>query len=60
MKKIHIIIPTEEDKERLTEICNMVIDLIESRTNNIEEKAFILKTIVEGFQDAAKAKIPIE
>ena len=57
---IHIKIPSEIDKKRFIEIANDVADLISSRTKNIEEKAFILKILVEGFQDTANAKIIIQ
>lgn len=58
--KIHIIIPSEADKKRFIEIANEVIDLIGSKTKNDEEKAFILKMLVESFQDTQKCKIQIQ
>lgn len=57
---IHVIIPSEADKKRFIEIVNEIINLISAKTKNIEEKAFVLKMLVEGFQDSTKSKIPIQ
>lgn len=59
-KKYHVLMLSDEDKERLTSIANNTIDFIGLGTNKIEEQAFILKMLVESFQDATGNIIPIE
>jgi len=46
MDKIHIIKLTESEKDRMIGVADMVIDYIESRTNSVEEAAFLLKVLI--------------
>lgn len=57
--KIHVLVLSDEDKERLTKIANKCIDVIDT-SKNIEEKAFILKTLMEAFEEAHDCIIPFQ
>ena len=57
--KISVMILSEVDKSKFKSIVNEVIDLIYSKTKNKEDIAYILKILVEGFQDETHSEIII-
>ncbi|HEA46452.1 MAG TPA: hypothetical protein ENH99_01595 [Candidatus Pacearchaeota archaeon] len=59
-KEIHILIPTKEDKERFAKITDRVISIFNETTKNLEEQAFLLKMLIESFEDCNKCYIPFE
>ena len=58
-QKFHIIILSKEDKLRLIDFSHKLIDVIEAKTKNKEEIAFLLKIMVESFEEINNCKIPI-
>ncbi len=58
-QKVHVLILSDEDKERLIPIANECVDLID-RSKNIEEKAFLLKTLMEAFEESHHCIIPFK
>ncbi len=59
-KQIHILVPTEKDKERLIKIADRIIDIVTATTKNLEEQAYLLKVLIESFEDTVKGYIPFE
>jgi len=57
MKK-HIMILDDKQKNRLTILGNEVIDLIEKKTNGIEEQAFLLRVLMESFEESQNCVVP--
>jgi len=59
-QKIHILMLTDEDKDRLTKIAKECIDLIGGSSKNVEEGAFILKVLMESFEESHDCIIPFK
>lgn len=57
--KVHVLMLSDEDKERLTKIANQCIDIIDT-TNSVQEKAFILRVLLEGFEEAHNCVVPFK
>jgi hypothetical protein len=57
--EVTLFIPNKEEKERLAELSSKVIGLIMENTKLDYEISFVLKELVEGFQEIHKCIIPI-
>lgn len=58
-KKMHVLILSDEDKKRLTIIVHKVITMIQV-TKNIEEQAFILRILMETFEESQNCTVPFK
>ena len=51
-----IFIPTNDDKKRISKVCDEVIDVLE-QLPSIEEKAFALQQLVTSFEETANIRL---
>jgi len=58
--KYDLLILTDEDKKRLTKVCGDTIDFIDKQTNNLQEKAFILRILIESFEETQNCIVPFK
>ena len=57
--KINVIMLSKEDKSRLIIYAHDLIDIIEAKTKNKEEVAFLLKMLIESYEEVNDVIIPI-
>lgn len=58
--KYHILMLSDNDKQRLTYTSFGIIEILENDCKSKEEQAFVLKMLVESFHDITGKRIPIE
>jgi len=58
--KYLVLVLDDEIKKRMTGLCGEVIDLILSETNDLEEQAFVLKILMETFEETQNCVVPFE
>ncbi len=56
---IHVLELSDDDKKRLAKIADKCIVTIDS-AKNVEEKAFLLRVLMEGFEEAHNCVIPFK
>lgn len=59
-KKVEVMILDDEQKKRLTQVATNVIDVLEKETKNIPEKAFVLRVLMETFEETQKCVVPFK
>lgn len=60
MSKLAILMMDEERKSRIKNYADETIDFIYGKTKDEIEIAYLLKMLVEGYQDAKQMTIPID
>lgn len=57
----HALILSDEDMDRLSESTKKMIDLFKKETNNnIEEMAFLLRVLIETFEETQNCVVPFK
>jgi len=59
-EKCHILLLSNDDKKRLIKVTEGIIDKIQNDTQNIEEQAFILKILIETFEETKNCIVPFK
>jgi len=58
-KKYHVLMLSDEDKERLTGVTQKAMDEIK-KTKNVTEMAFVLRVLIETFEDTQDCVVPFK
>lgn len=53
-----IMILSKEQKQRLTKVTEGIIDYLEKNTTNLPEKAFVLRILMETFEETQNCIVP--
>ena len=59
-KKFQVMLLDDESIERLEKSVNKVIDLIQGETKVFDEQAFILRVLIETFEETQNAVVPFK
>jgi hypothetical protein len=57
-KKYNLLLLSDEDKSRLHNYVNEIIESIEEKTKSLPEQAFILRILMESFEESKKCIVP--